>query len=300
MIRWIVVAIAGWIILWVADCKTFGQAHVTESPDAKVTLVAEGFKFTEGPAVDSKGMVYFTDQPNDRIMKVDLDGKVTEFLKPAGRSNGMFFTKDDRLIACADEKNEMWEIHPDGSHKVLFKDFEGKRLNGPNDVWIDANGSIYFTDPFYPRAWWTDKTRPQSKQSVYKVDRDGLNMMCVDDALVQPNGIVGDEKRRLLFVADIGDKQTYQYTIAPDGALVDRRLFCSQGSDGMTIDSEGNLYLTNQEGVTVYSSDGRKLQVISVPERWTANVCIGGPARNILYITASDSLYSIPLRTRGL
>ncbi|MFN7292622.1 MAG: SMP-30/gluconolactonase/LRE family protein, partial [Pirellula sp.] len=118
------------------------QNHVTEEANAKVELVADGYSFTEGPAVDSKGNVYFTDQPNDRILKVDLEGKVSEFLKPAGRSNGLFFTNDDTLIACADEKNEMWALKLDVTHTVLFMDFEVKKLNGPYDVWSDSTGVL--------------------------------------------------------------------------------------------------------------------------------------------------------------
>ena len=272
---------------------------VLEIADAKVTLVSDGFKFTEGPAVDSEGNVFFTDHPNDRIMKVDLDGNVTEFMKPAGRSNGMFFAPDGKLIACADEKNEMWEISPDKSVRVLFKDFEGERLNGPNDVWIDSNGMIYFTDPYYQRPWWEHKKQPQKKQALYRTDRDGSNMIVMDDALVQPNGIIGDSKRRLVFVADIRDSKTYQYTIANDGSLIDRKLFCAMGSDGMTIDNQGNVYLTGK-GVTVFDKDGKQIEVIAVPESWTANVCIGGKDRKTLYITASDSLYSIRLKNAGL
>ena len=273
---------------------------VTEAADGKVTLVADGYQFTEGPAVDSQGVVFFTDQPNDRILKVDLDGKVTEYMKPAGRSNGMFFAPDGKLIACADEKNEMWEIAADKSHRVLFGNFEERKLNGPNDVWIDSNSTMYFTDPYYQRKWWEHKTRPQNKQSVYRVDRDGANVTLVDDSLVQPNGIVGDWKRRFLFVADIGDSKTYQYTIANDGTLVDRKLFCSSGSDGMTIDDQGNLYLTGKKGVTVFNKDGNEIQILSVPENWTANVCIGGKDRKTLFITSSDSLYSVRIKNRGL
>ena len=273
---------------------------VTEAAEGKVTLVADGYQFTEGPAVDAQGVVFFTDQPNDRILKVDLEGKITEYMKPAGRSNGMFFAPDGKLIACADEKNEMWEIAADKSHRVLFSKFEERKLNGPNDVWIDSNSTMYFTDPYYQRKWWEHKTRPQNKQSVYRVDRDGANVTLVDDSLVQPNGIVGDWERRLLFVADIGDSKTYQYTIANDGTLVDRKLFCSSGSDGMTIDDQGNLYLTGKKGVTVFNKDGKEIQIISVPENWTANVCIGGKDRRTLFITASDSLYSIRIKNRGL
>lgn len=276
------------------------QETVTASDTEKVKLVADGFKFTEGPAVDREGIVYFTDQPNDRIMKIDLQEKVTEYIKPAGRSNGMYFAPDGKLIACADEKNEMWEIAADKSHKVLFSEFDSKRLNGPNDVWIDDNGTMYFTDPYYQRPWWEHKKQPQRKQSVYRVDRDGSNVTLVDDAIVQPNGIIGDAKRRLLFVADIGDSKTYQYTISNDGTLVDRKLFCSSGSDGMTIDNEGNVYLTGNKGVTVFNKEGKQIQLIAVPKGWTANVCIGGEDRQTLFITASDSVYSIRLRTKGL
>jgi gluconolactonase len=289
------------IALWIqSNSFVCSDDSVTSDPSGKVTLVADGFEFTEGPAVDAQGNVYFTDQPNDHIMKVDVDGKVTEFLKPAGRSNGMYFAPDGKLIACADEKNEMWEIAPDKTHRVLFSNYEGKKLNGPNDVWIDANGTMYFTDPYYQRKWWEHKSRPQNKQSVYRVDRDGSNITLVDDNLVQPNGIVGDAKRRLLFVADIGDSKTYQYTIANDGTLVDRKLFCSSGSDGMTIDDAGNLYLTGKKGVMVYNKDGKEVQVISVPKNWTANVCIGGKDHKTLFITASDSLFSIQLKNGQL
>lgn len=274
--------------------------RVTEDAAGNVTLVSADYQFTEGPAVDALGNVYFTDQPNDRILKIDLEGKVSEFLKPAGRSNGMFFAPDGKLIACADEKNEMWEISADKSYRVLFGTFEERKLNGPNDVWIDSNSTMYFTDPYYQRKWWEHQSKPQSKQSVYRVDRDGANVTVVDDSLVQPNGIVGDSKRRLLFVADIGASKTYQYTIASDGTLVDRKLFCASGSDGMTIDDAGNLYLTGKKGVTVYNKDGKEIQIISVPKNWTANVCIGGKDRKTLYITASDSVYSVRLMHAGL
>jgi gluconolactonase len=296
---WLVVLVFLGAPAWAQE-KGAAGTFVTETADAKVELVADGYKFTEGPAVDSRGNVFFTDQPNDRILKVDVEGKVTEFMKPAGRSNGLYFTKDDVLIACADEKNEMWAIQKDGTYKVLFKDFEGKKLNGPNDCWIDANGSIYFTDPYYQRPWWEHKSQPQRKQAVYRVDPDGANITMVDDSMKQPNGIIGDAKKRILYVSDIGDKKTYRYKIANDGSLVDRELFCSAGSDGMTLDSAGNLYITNTAGVTVFEETGKQVQVIPTGKGWTANVCLGGPDRKTLYITASDSLFRIRMKHAGL
>ncbi|MFM8213122.1 MAG: SMP-30/gluconolactonase/LRE family protein [Pirellula sp.] len=267
---------------------------------AEVKLVGDGYKFTEGPTVDSEGNVYFTDQPNDRIVKWSIDGKLTDFLKPAGRSNGMYFAPDGKLLACADEANEMWEIGSTGQHKVLLKEFEGIKLNGPNDLWVDRNGTIYFTDPYYQRPWWEHKKQPQRKQSLYKADRDGSNLVCVDDALVQPNGIIGDSERKLLYVADIGDRKTYRYKISADGQLLDRQIFCRQGSDGITIDSEGNVYLTGSAGVYVYNADGDLIETIAVPKPWTANVCLGGADRKTLFITASDSVYTVPVRYSGI
>jgi gluconolactonase len=303
-------AIWGLIAAISNGCSSLAFGQETESKQeskspskvslADVKLVGDGYKFTEGPTVDPEGNVYFTDQPNDRIVKWSTDGKLTDFLKPAGRSNGMYFAPDGKLLACADNANELWELDSAGQHKVLLKEFEGIRLNGPNDLWVDRNGTIYFTDPYYQRPWWEHKKQPQRKQSLYKSDRDGSNLVCVDDALVQPNGIIGDSDRKLLYVADIGDRKTYRYKISGDGQLLDRQIFCRQGSDGMTIDSEGNLYLTGSAGVYVYNPDGQLIETIAVPKPWTANVCLGGADRKTLFITASDSVYTVPVRYAGI
>ncbi len=277
-----------------------------KSPDEKVTeegaelkLVFSDGMFTEGPTADADGNVFFTDQPNDRILKCDLEFKVTEFLRPAGRSNGLFFAPDGMLIACADEKNEMWEIDAKGEHRVLFSNFEERKLNGPNDVWLDENGTIYFTDPYYQRPWWDHKSPPQPQQNVYRTDRQGTMITLAADGFKQPNGIVGDAKKRLLFIADIGDRKTYSFRIADDGSLVDRKLFCEMGSDGMTLDEDGNLYLTGR-GVFVFNSEGKQIQHIDVPEGWTANICFGSADRQTLFITASKGLYTIRTKTKGL
>jgi gluconolactonase len=267
---------------------------------ASLQLVVDDCKFTEGPASDEAGNVYFTDQPNDRIVRIAVDGSVSDFLKPAGRANGMFFAPEGKLIACADANNEMWEIDvKTGKHVVLFGTYNNARLNGPNDVWVDASGTIYFTDPFYKRPWWQHDRQPQDTQSLFAADRDGSNVRLIDDQLKKTNGIVGDAGRRKLFVADIGDSKTYVYTIADDGTLVDRQLFCEEGSDGMTLDRDGNVYLTGKAGVIVYDRAGKKIGVIAVPKGWTANVCFGGTDHQTLFITASDSVFTIAMKTRG-
>ncbi|HRS09463.1 MAG TPA: SMP-30/gluconolactonase/LRE family protein [Sedimentisphaerales bacterium] len=285
----------------VAVMKKADQAKTSgvTAPGAKVKLLADGFQFTEGPAADREGNVFFTDQPNDRICKWSVDGKLTDFMKPCGRSNGLFFDKDGNLWACADMDNELWMIDPQGHVTIFVRRFDDKLLNGPNDLWIAPDGGIYFTDPLYKRPYWKrNPAMQQDGQHVYYVTPDRKSIVRVANDLVQPNGIIGTPDGKLLYVADIGDRKTYRYVINTDGSLSDKKLFCSMGSDGMTIDTEGNVYLTGR-GVTVFNPDGEKIEQIDVNKGWTANVCFGGPDRRTLFITASDSLFSIEMRVTG-
>ncbi len=277
------------------------HAKIPSAPGAEPKLVADGYKFTEGPAVDPAGNVYFTDQPNDRILKwTAATNQVETFLQPAGRSNGLYFDREGKLIACADEKSELWRIDPATKKvTVILDNFEKKPFNGPNDVWVDPAGGLYFTDPFYKRDYWQNRPKPdQEKQRLYYLPKDAKVPVIADDALVQPNGIIGTLDGKQLFVADIGDKKTYQYEIAEDGKLANRKLFCEMGSDGMTRDTAGNLYLTGK-GVTVFDKDGKKLGDIPIPESWTANVTFGGADLKTLFITAMDSVYTLEMAVPG-
>jgi gluconolactonase len=270
------------------------------APEAKLEKLAGEYSFTEGPAADKDGNVYFTDQPNDRIVKWSAaDKSVTDFLKPAGRSNGLDFDKDGNLLACADEKNELWSIAPDKKVTVLVKDFSGKLLNGPNDLWIRPDGALYFTDPLYKRNYWKrDPAMQQDGQHVYFMPADRKSVKRVTTDLRQPNGIVGTPDGKLLYVADIGAQKTYAYDIQPDGSLQNKRLHCELGSDGMALDNEGNLYITGR-GVTVFDKTGKQVEHVDVPESWTANVTFGGKDRNLLFITASKGIYGLRMRVKG-
>jgi gluconolactonase len=268
--------------------------------DAKPTKLAGGFKFTEGPAPDADGNVYFTDQPNDRIHVWSLDGKLSTFMEPCGRSNGLSFDKNGTLWACADEKNELWKIDVKTKEKtVVVKDYGGKLLNGPNDVWVRDDGSAFFTDPFYKRPYWNRGPIEQDKQAVYFVSADGTLSRADAGEIVQPNGIIGTPDGKTVYVADIGGNKTYRYDVAADGKLSNRALFCESGSDGMTIDDAGNVYLTRGKAVLVFAKDGKKVATIDVPEGCT-NVCFGGKDRSTLFITAGTSLYSIPTKVKGV
>jgi len=276
-----------------------GTSPSVLTPGATLAKLAGGFDFTEGPTCDADGNVFFTDQPNNRILKWSVDGRLSTFLQPAGRANGMCFDAAGHLIACADERNQLWSIAPDGAVSVLASEYGGKRLNGPNDVWVRPDGAIYFTDPFYERSWWTHDTMPQDGQHVYFLSADRRKLVRVIDDLVKPNGIIGTPDSKTLYVADISAGRTYRYDIAPDGSVAGKTLAVDQGSDGMTLDHEGNLYLAG-EGVGVFDQAGRQIERILVPdERWTANVSFGGKGRQTLFITASTGLYAVATHVTG-
>ena len=264
--------------------------------------LADGFAFTEGPTCDAKGNLYFTDQPNDRILKWSTRGKLTTFLQPAGRANGLMFDAQGNLIACAEARNELWSIAPDKTVTVLLTNFAGKILNGPNDVWIAPNGSLYFTDPFYKRGWADTNVVRVAEEQVYFLSADRKTLRPVIDDFKKPNGLTGTPDGKTLYATDIRDNKTWRYDILPDGLLTNKTFFCPKGSDGMTIDADGNVYLcaTGQtNGVSVFNPAGKLIQHIDVPAKWSANVCIGGKARKTLFITASESLYAIRLRVKG-
>lgn len=291
--------------LWAA--LIFVSTSMIAQPGEKSKLIAKGarpqllsadFKFTEGPAVDADGNVFFTDQPNDRIMKWSPKEGLTVFMEGSGRSNGLYFDHAGNLLACADEKNELWMIDKNKKVTVLVRDYNGKKLNGPNDLWVDPKGGIYFTDPFYKRDYWTRTEKEIEAENVYYLSPDRKTLTMVMDDFKRPNGIVGNADGDMLFVADIGAGKTYSFKIAPDGSLSDRKLFAEMGSDGMTIDTKGNLYLTGQ-GVTVFNPEGKQIEHIAVEAPWTANVCFGGKDQKTLFITASRSVYTLKMKVKG-
>lgn len=292
------------IALWSAGLLATGLAAADSgvdvsiiAGDARPQLAASGFAFTEGPAADAHGNVYFTDQPNDRILKWSPDGEVSVFMEGAGRANGLAFDHSGNLIACADADNQLVRIAPDRQVEVLVADFEGRKLNGPNDAWVAPDGGIYFTDPYYQRDYWTRTAPELEAERVYHLAPDG-SLTVADEALVKPNGIVGTPAGDRLYVADIGAGVTYAYDRASDGTLANRRAFAPMGSDGMTLDEAGNLYLTG-DGVTVFDANGQQIAHIPIDEDWTANVTFGGRDGKTLFITAMDSVYTLEMAVRG-
>jgi gluconolactonase len=268
---------------------------------ATPVLVSRQFTFTEGPAVDKKGNIFFTDQPNNKIWEYSIDGKLSVFMDSTGRSNGMYFDAKGNLVSCADEHDQVWSISPDKKVTVLVTGYNGHLLNGPNDLWIAPTGGIYLSDPYFQRDYWTRKSADPALagEKLYYLPAGGKELLMADSSITKPNGLVGTPDGKYLYVADMGPWKTYRYNINPDGSLTNKQLFADEGSDGMTIDERGNIYLTNN-GVSVYSPAGKKIEHIPIPEKWSANICFGGKDRKTLFITASQGVYTVRMNVRGV
>jgi gluconolactonase len=283
----------GLVVAAVAACSAQDTPSIIAA-GAEAKKLAGDFKFTEGPAADAQGNVYFTDIPANRILKWSVaDGTLSTFLENSGGANGLYFDKDGNLLAAQGGERRIVSISPKGEITVLADKYDGKKFNSPNDLWIDPNGGVYFTDPRYGSRDGMEI----DGEHVYYLTPDRKKVVRVIDDMVRPNGVIGTANGRRLYVADHGANKTYSYRIAGDGTLSDKQLFAEQGSDGLTLDARGNVYLTGK-GITVYNRRGEKVAEIQVPEG-PANLTFGGPNGQTLFITARTSLYSIPTEARG-
>lgn len=288
------------ILLFVSVISCTSQSESIVADGAELVQVSNKFSFTEGPASHKNGDVFFTDQPNNKILKWNaLNNSIIVFKEPAGRSNGLYFDNEGYLIAAADDQNELWRIKMNGEVDTLLTHFEGKKLNGPNDLWIDKKGGIYFTDPYYQRPYWQRTEAELNKKRVYYISPDLSTVTIAAENFVQPNGIIGSADGKTLYIADIGDQKTFSFTINENGTLTNRTLFTKMGSDGMTIDNRGNIYLTG-DGVTVFNTQGKKIMHIPINEEWTANVTFGGKKQDVLFITAKGSIYTLQMNVTGV
>lgn len=289
------------LILIILVAMTFplhGQQINLIAENAVIEKLGTGYSFTEGPAVAPDGKVYFTDQPNDRIYVWDENESIILWLEGTERSNGMYFNNDGLLVSCADLHNRLITIDEDKNIKVILENYNGKHLNGPNDLWVAMNGGIYFTDPYYHRNYWPEGySEEQDTRGVYYLSTDGIVTRVVDD-YIQPNGLVGTPDGNFLYIADINDHKIWKYDIGADGELSNKTFFAPKGSDGMTIDNNGNIYLTMGK-VWIYSPKGELIQEIEFPES-PSNVCFGGKDRDTLFVTARTSVYSLKMRVKGV
>jgi len=279
----VLAAVMGWSVA--------GASVVADG--AKVEKLAGGFNFTEGPAADAQGNIFFTDIPNNRIHKWSLDGRLSTFRENSGGANGLYFDKDGNLLVCEGGGRRLVSIDQKGNVTILADKYQGKKFNSLNDLWIDLKGGVYFTDPRYGGRDGME----QDGEHVYYLAPDRKKLVRVIDDMVRPNGVIGTPDGGTLYVTDNGGRKTFAYKVNQDGTLSGKKLIAPEGSDGMTIDNEGNIYLTARV-VAVYNKNGEKIEEIKVPEG-PANVTFGGSDNQTLFITARTSLYSVKMRVKG-
>ncbi len=260
------------------------------------------FDFTEGPAADAKGNVYFTDIPKETIYKVDFEGKLSKFTETSNHANGLMFNSKGELCACEmDGQIVAYDVATKKKRTIIDK-FNGNRFNAPNDLVIDKNDGVYFTDPSF-RA---PKPMPQSKLAVYYTDGKGMVSQLVDN-LPNPNGVILSLDEKTLYVIPSGQPEMMAYPIESPGKIGKGKVFCTLkgpegkkagGGDGLTIDEKGNLYITSGLGLQVFDPAGKALGIISLPEQ-PANVTFGGADFKTLYVTARTSLYTVRMEVAG-
>mgnify|MGYP001131905766 CR=1 FL=1 len=270
------------------------------APDAKLEEVARGFRFTEGPVADKHGDIWFTDIPNNRIHRYSVaHNQTTVEYENTGGANGLAFDRQGRLIACQGTARQLVRYDGDGGITTLADVYEGAQLNSPNDLVIDDQGGIYFTDPRYGNR---DNMRMRI-EGVYYLDRRGQLMRVIDD-LQRPNGVMLSPGGETLYVADEAARRIYAYDVRADGTLVNKRLFANTGdnqpggADGLTVDERGNVYAACPNGIIIWNTRGEHQTTIPVPGRPT-NCTFGGLDGRELFITAGGSLYRIKMTVAG-
>jgi len=282
------------ILLFINSPNIIAQITVV-SP---VEKLASDFKFTEGPAVDEKGNVYFSDIPNSKIWIWTISDSLKLFRENSNGSNGLYFDKNQNLLACEGYKSQISLTSPDGNYKVIASEYNGKAFNSTNDLWPDQKGGVYFTDPQYSGDL---ENLNQGGMHVFYLHPDHKKITRVCNDLIRPNGVVGTPDGKTLYVSDRGAGKTYQYLINENGSLSAKKLIINEGSDGMTLDKDGHIYITTKgkSQVDIFSKQGKLIKTIEIPESPT-NVCFGGKDRDELYVTARTSLYRVKLNTKGL
>ncbi len=273
---------------------------------APVHQIGSGFIFTEGPIWHPKEqMLLFSDMPGDVRRRWDRSG-VREVMRPSNKGNGMTYDAELNLLVCEHSTSSVARFSPNGRREVLASHFEGRELNSPNDIVVKSDGSVWFTDPTFGRMPHFGVERPVELgfQGVYRI-RPGREpeLMVERYMFTQPNGLCFSPDETLFYVNDTFQHNIRVFEVRDDGSLGPARVFASgivdpvkSGvPDGMKCDAKGNIWLTAPGGLWVYAPDGRRIGEVTLPEM-AANLHFGGPDWRTLYVCASTSVYSIPVK----
>ncbi len=289
--------------------------HDLIAPDAPIERIAGGLTFTEGP-VWRGGELLFSDIPNQRIARwrrLPEGPELTTYAK--GMSNGLTLDRQGRVLAAEHNGRRVTRVAADGGRAVLAEQFQGKRLNSPNDLVVKSDGTIYFTDPPYgvqpstpgvprPEGWWTKPIpgKEQACHGVYRIDPDGRLHLVVDDFAL-PNGLAFSPDEAVLYIDDSAHKHIRAFTVRPDGTLTNGRILLDMASpdpgvpDGLKVDRNGHVFCTGPGGVWVCRPDGGLLGRVVLPEL-PANLAWGEDG-SVLFLTARTSVYRLATKTRG-
>ena len=264
--------------------------------------IATGFSFTEGPAWHPDGYLLFCDVLGNSIYKWLPDGRVETLRSPSGHASGLIFDRHGRLIACEYSNRRVSRTEPDGTIVTLAHEYDGSRLNSPNDAVVKSDGSIYFTDPYGLGAGFGIPTGAQELpfDGVYRLSPDGETLELLEADIHTPNGLAFSPDERVLYVANVTGNTVYACDVQPDGLVANRRVFthASGGPDGMKVDMRGNLYVAVMTGIRVFNSEGVHLGDIDTPEP-PSNCGFGGDNNRTLFITAETSVYRVQMKVQG-
>jgi gluconolactonase len=273
-------------------------------PTGKIVKQEGKYEFTEGPAADRDGNVYFSDIPGERIHKLDAaTGKVSVFREKSNHANGLMVNAKGEVVAC-EMDGQIVAFSPDGKgRRVVADKYDGKRFNAPNDLVLDKAGGVYFTDPSF-RA--PKEGLPQGKTCVYYAAADGKVTRLID-TLPNPNGVILSPDEKTLYVVPSGQAEMMAYPVEAPGRLGLSKVFCTlqqpdkvknSGGDGLTVDTKGNLYITSRLGIQVFDPKGTLLGILTFPEQ-PANCTFGGKDLKTLYVTARTGVYAVPMEATG-
>ncbi len=262
--------------------------------------LAAGFQFTEGPVWHPDGYLLFSDIPPGIIYRW-TPGGITAFLTPSRRSNGLIFDRQGRLAACEHDGRQISRMTADGQMVTVAANYQGKRLNSPNDIVEHSSGRIYFTDPFFGI---TKETSELGFFGVFRVDPDGRLTLLVSDPET-PNGLAFSPDESILYVNDTLRRHIRAFDVQSDGSLTNDRVFITMTGDadglpdGMKVDVQGNVYCTGPGGIWAISPNGEHVGTIGFPET-PANLAFGGQDNQTIYVTARTSLYSVRTKVPGI